>query len=70
MHFNFAYGDVIRDAVLGQSRNASQQEHSHVELNQDNLNQYISDVDTNLQGFRQSHSEIISLFYEKANVAK
>jgi hypothetical protein len=70
MHFNFAYGDIIRDAILNRPKDDSQQEHSHIELNQDNLNQYISDVDTNLQRFGQSHSQIISLFNEKANVAK
>lgn len=70
MHFNFAYGDVIIDAILNQSKNDAQKEHSHIQLKQDNLNQYISDVDTNLEKYRQNNPEILSLFHAKANIVK
>jgi hypothetical protein len=59
MHFNSAYGDVIIDAILNQSKNDTQKKHSHIQLKQNSLNQYILDVDTNLKKFREDNSEII-----------
>ena len=70
MHFNFAYGDVIVDAILNQSKNDAHKKHSHIQLKQDNLDQYISNVDTNLETFRQNNPEILSLFHDNANIGK
>ena len=68
MHFNSAYGDVIIDAILNQSKNDTQKKHSHIQLKQNSLNQYILDVDTNLKKFREDNSEILSLFHEKVKI--
>jgi hypothetical protein len=70
MHFNFSYGDIIRDAILYQSEGKSQQEHRHIQLKQSNIDQYIAEIETNLQRFRESNSELLSLFYKNKENAK
>ena len=48
--------------------NDTQKKHSHIQLKKNSLNQYISDVDTNLKKFREDNSEILSLFHEKVKI--